>query len=180
MVGADQVATSAGSPIAFSRAASVYAVDTGYGVLAWTLRNDPRVVVMERTNALHAAPPVGGVDLVVIDLGWTPQRLSIPAALQWLRADGAARIVTLIKPHYEQIGSRREPVLDDQRAAQIAAGVIDAMPALGARVLAHTPSPIRGGAGKGNRDGNTEILALLAPSAVDGRMLTPSPPETRA
>jgi 23S rRNA (cytidine1920-2'-O)/16S rRNA (cytidine1409-2'-O)-methyltransferase len=145
-------------------ASRVYAVDTGYGVLAWSLRNDARVVVMERTNALHAAPPVGGVDLVVIDLGWTPQRLCIPAALRWLRAGGAGRIITLIKPQYEQAGPRRAAVLDDEKAAQIVAGVLGAMPALGVRVLAHAPSPIRGGAS--GRAGNPEHLALLAPAAL--------------
>jgi len=71
-------------------AARVYALDTGYGVLAWALRNDPRVVVMERSSVLHTPPhpetaPHRGVDLVVIDAGWTPQRLVLPAALRWLK-----------------------------------------------------------------------------------------------
>ena len=80
-------------------AAKVFAVDTGYGTLAWRPRSDPRVVTMERTNALHADRPEGGVDLVVFDLAWTPQRLAVPAALRWLRPGG--RIVSLVKPHYE-------------------------------------------------------------------------------
>ena len=80
-------------------AAHVLAIDTGYGVLAWKLRSDERVTVMERTNALHADPPAQGVDLVVIDLAWTPQRLALPAARPWLARGG--RVVTLIKPHYE-------------------------------------------------------------------------------
>jgi len=83
-------------------AAKVYAIDTGYGTLAYRLRIDPRVVVMERKNALHAVPPLsvgegghersdrpgegrGAADLVVIDLAWTQQKHSIPAALRWLR-----------------------------------------------------------------------------------------------
>ena len=65
-------------------AGHVLAIDTGYGVLAWKLRSDERVTVMERTNALHADPPAQGVDLVVIDLAWTPQRLALPAARPWL------------------------------------------------------------------------------------------------
>jgi 23S rRNA (cytidine1920-2'-O)/16S rRNA (cytidine1409-2'-O)-methyltransferase len=69
-------------------AARVYAVDTAYGELAWSVRTDPRVRVMERTNALHAEPPEGGVDLVVIDLGWTKQALAVPAALRWLKPGG--------------------------------------------------------------------------------------------
>jgi len=69
-------------------AARVVAVDTGYGVLDYRLRTDPRVRVMERTNAIHASPPegVGRVDVVVIDAGWTPQRLVLPAAVRWLNA----------------------------------------------------------------------------------------------
>src|ERR1041384_1734333 len=63
-------------------AAKVYAVDTGYGAFAWKLRNDPRVVVMERTNTLYLQPPAVGIDLVVIDLGWTRQIHAIPAALR--------------------------------------------------------------------------------------------------
>ena len=81
-------------------AARVYALDTGYGQLAWTLRNDPRVVVRERTNALHFDPwrelrgdptgeragdPFEGARLVTIDLAWTRQAHAVPAALRWLR-----------------------------------------------------------------------------------------------
>ena len=99
----------------------VYAVDTGYGNLAWTLRNDPRVVVMERTNALHAEPPTL-MDLIAIDLGWTPQRHAIPAALRWLKPEG--RIITLIKPHYElgpdEKGLLHEGVLAEPDAERIA------------------------------------------------------------
>src|SRR4051812_35145031 len=79
-------------------AAKVYAIDTGYGTLAYKLRIEPRVVAMERTNALHAQAPEH-VDLVTIDLAWTQQRFAIPAALKWLKPDG--RIITLVKPHYE-------------------------------------------------------------------------------
>jgi 23S rRNA (cytidine1920-2'-O)/16S rRNA (cytidine1409-2'-O)-methyltransferase len=77
-------------------AARVFCVDTGYGALAWKLRQDARVVVLERTNALHFDPwaesgglgasgGFAGCDLVVIDLAWTRQQHAIPAALRWLR-----------------------------------------------------------------------------------------------
>ncbi|TFG88259.1 MAG: TlyA family RNA methyltransferase, partial [Gemmatimonadales bacterium] len=82
------------------RAARVYAVDTGYGALAWTLRTSDRVVVMERTNALHCPVPEP-VDLVTIDVGWTPQSRIVPAAMRWLKPAGGGRIVSLLKPHYE-------------------------------------------------------------------------------
>lgn len=144
----------------------VYAVDTAYGTLAWTLRQDPRVVVLERTNALHARPPER-VDLVVIDLGWTVQAKVIPAALAWLKPDG--RLITLIKPHYEAVGGERRRltrgVLDESTADEVARRVLDDMPRLGVRVLASDRSPIRGGHTKGNRTGNFEWLALLAPTA---------------
>jgi TlyA family rRNA methyltransferase/putative hemolysin len=79
-------------------AAKVYSVDTGYGVLDWRLRNDPRVVVLERTNALHVVLPEL-VDLVTIDVSWTPQRLILPKAKTLLQPGGS--IISLIKPHYE-------------------------------------------------------------------------------
>lgn len=145
-------------------AAKVYAVDTGYGNLAWTLRNDPRVKVMERTNALHAPPPVeGGVMLVVMDLGWTPQRHAVPAALRWLGPGG--RIISLVKPHYEleraEAGLLVKGILDPAHAERIAQRTAAAMPDYGARLLGLTRSPIAGGASKGNSKGNAEWLALL-------------------
>jgi len=135
-------------------ARQVFAVDTGYGALAWKLRQDDRVVVMERTNALHTEPAVTDVDLAVIDLGWTKQRHAIPVALRW----GAERIVTLIKPHYEAGG--RNNILSDDDAERVAAEVLDTVSAMGVRVVSHCRSPIRGGKSKGKR-GNVEYLALL-------------------
>src|SRR3954447_21258590 len=58
-------------------AAKVYAVDTAYGVIAWTLRKDPRVVVKDRTNALHVHLPEP-VSLVSVDVGWTRQEKILP------------------------------------------------------------------------------------------------------
>lgn len=134
-------------------AARVYAVDTAYGELAWTLRNDPRVVVMERTNALHAVPPEA-VDLVTLDLSWTPQRLAIPAALRWLRPGG--RIVTLVKPHYEHKDRGgtlpRGGVLDEATARAVLDDTLAAFPNLGIRTAGVTMSPIHGGTGRGNAE----------------------------
>jgi len=135
-------------------ATKVYAVDTAYGELAWTLRNDHRVVVIERSNALHTDPPDGAVcDLVSLDLGWTRQEKAIPAALRWLNDLAAARIVTLIKPHYE---SGRHGMTDVEADAETRRVVDDVLPGLGVEVLGHVRSPIHGGKG-----GNMEHLALL-------------------
>ena len=79
-------------------AAKVYALDTAYGVLDYRLRRTERVVVMERTNALHAELPEP-VDLVTIDTGWTRQQHILPAAARATKTAG--RVLTLVKPHYE-------------------------------------------------------------------------------
>jgi 23S rRNA (cytidine1920-2'-O)/16S rRNA (cytidine1409-2'-O)-methyltransferase len=146
-------------------AASVIAVDTGYGALAWTLRNDTRVTVMERTSALHAEPPRGPVDLIAIDLGWTPQKHAIPAALRWLKPGG--RIVSLLKPHYEVEKDEKHllvrGILPATEAQRIAHRTAESLPSLGVRVDGLTRSPIEGGAGKG-KIGNAEWLVLLSPA----------------
>lgn len=138
-------------------AARVIAIDTGYGVLDYRLRTDERVDVRERTNALHAEAPDGGVDLVVADMSWTPQRLVVPAAMGWLRAGG--RLVTLIKPHYEAKGAPEEAALDrgvlpEAEAEAVARRVAER---IGARGLVR--SPILGGKKKSR--GNVEFLALV-------------------
>lgn len=170
LVAADLGCSTGGFTDCFLQAGAtrVFAVDTAYGELAWKLRNDPRVVVLERTNALHATPPER-VDVVSADMSWTPQRLVVPAALAWLKPEG--RIVTLIKPHYE-IKGLGEPVppggvLDEPTAQRVAQAVADSLPAMGVRVLALVKSPILGGnsnrsAGKSKGAGNPEWLALLA------------------
>ena len=75
----------------------VYSVDTSYGELAWKLRNDPKVIVMERTNAMHVVLPEK-TDFISIDTGWTKQKMVLPNAINNLKPNG--RIITLIKPHY--------------------------------------------------------------------------------
>lgn len=79
-------------------AEKVYAIDTSYGELAWNLRNNPKVVVLERTNAMHVKLPEQ-VDLASIDVGWTKLNLVLPNVLRNLKTGGY--IVALLKPHYE-------------------------------------------------------------------------------
>lgn len=79
-------------------AAKVYSVDTAYGELDWRLRNHPKVIVMERTNALYVDLPEK-VDIVVIDVGWTKQKYILPKALSLLKNTG--KIISLVKLHYE-------------------------------------------------------------------------------
>ncbi len=79
-------------------ATRVYAVDTGYGMLAWKLRQDERVVVMERTNAMHVDLPASPA-IITIDVAWTNQRHILPNALRQGAPDG--EILSLFKPQYE-------------------------------------------------------------------------------
>ncbi|MEM9420277.1 MAG: SAM-dependent methyltransferase [Planctomycetota bacterium] len=135
-------------------AAKVFAVDTAYGELAWKLRQDNRVVVMERTNALHATPPEGSICHVVsLDLGWTKQDKAIPVALRWLSDSPEARIVSLVKPHYE---SGQHKLTDEEADTETQRVVDEVLPGLGVEVLGWIRSPIRGGKGK-----NLEHLAVL-------------------
>lgn len=146
-------------------ARQVISIDTGYGTLAWRLRNDARVVVRERTNALHADVVPGGVDIVVMDLAWTQQKLSVPVALKWLR--GGGKIVSLVKPHYEVDGAEKawlkNGFLAHEHVPVVVARVREAMQNLGAKVIADTASPITGGKSsrRAGSPGNMEWLMLL-------------------
>ncbi|MGO1075680.1 TlyA family RNA methyltransferase [Inquilinus sp. CA228] len=137
-------------------AAKVYAVDVGHGQLAWSLRQDPRVVVLERTNARHLdraliPDPVG---IVVCDASFIGLETVLPAALA-LAAPGA-RAVALIKPQFEvgpgrvgKGGVVRDPELHREVCDRIAAWLA-ARP--GWQVLGVTESPITG------PEGNVEFL----------------------
>src|SRR5205823_6517116 len=102
-------------------ASKVYAIETGYGVLDWKLRKDPRVVVMERTNAMHVELPEK-VSLVTIDVAWTKQRHILPAARRILRDDGF--VISLIKPHYEALPAQlRNGVLPEDQVEAVVSGL---------------------------------------------------------
>lgn len=80
-------------------AARVYAIDVGYGQLAWRLRNDRRVTVLERTNARHLEGLPEPIDLVTVDVSFISLRLILPAAVGWLQPKG--QVIALIKPQFE-------------------------------------------------------------------------------
>ncbi|MEK7168770.1 MAG: SAM-dependent methyltransferase [Patescibacteria group bacterium] len=123
-------------------AKKVYSIDTAYGELAWTLRNNPKVVVMERTNAMHVKLPEK-VELITIDTAWTKQILTIPNALDNLKTDG--QIISLIKPHYEAPKNYLEK-------GRLKNDIV----AVGGKVVNLIESPIVGEKGK-----NREFLALV-------------------
>ena len=137
-------------------AARVYAVDTGYGVLDQRLRSDRRVVVCDRQNALdYICPDPCGV--ITIDVGWTPQRLILPAARRSLEPK-SGRIVTLVKPHYEAPKSQlRGGVLPADCLDEVLNAVRRDVTDVGWNIMSEVESPITG------HGGNVERFLLLAP-----------------
>lgn len=133
-------------------AKKVYSVDTAYGELAWKLRNDPRVVVMERTNAMHVVLSEK-CDLITIDTSWTKQKNILPNAFENLKPNG--RIISLIKPHYEA-GKGHLKVEQVEQVLQV---VQEEIRRVGGEIEKIIESPILGGKGK-----NREYLALIVPS----------------
>ena len=134
-------------------AVQVYAVDVGYGQLAWTLREDPRVVNLERTNirdltadTLGAAP-----SLAVIDASFISLDKVLPATLPLLAPDG--EVLALIKPQFEvgrgQVG-KGGVVRDPVQHAEVVEKVRESAASLGCRVLGVVESPLLGP--KGNRE----------------------------
>ncbi len=135
-------------------AKKVYAVDTCYGELAWKLRNDPRVVVMERTNILHPAELPEMVDLITIDAGWTRLELILPVVQKFLKPEG--KIIALLKPHYEaEKKDLVKGVLPPEKAEEVKNRVIETINHMPYTINQIIDSPIRGGAG------NKEYLLLL-------------------
>ncbi|MEW6334415.1 MAG: TlyA family RNA methyltransferase [Thermodesulfobacteriota bacterium] len=152
-----------------ARAAKVYALDVGYGQLAWKLRADPRVVPIERTNIRHydGAGITDDIDLAVMDASFVSLKLIIPAVLPLIR--GGALLVALVKPQFEvergeveRGGVVREPELHRRVLAEIEGFCIH----LGLAVLGSCQSPLKGPAG--NRE---FFICLQKPpgSGTDGR-----------
>jgi 23S rRNA (cytidine1920-2'-O)/16S rRNA (cytidine1409-2'-O)-methyltransferase len=130
--------------------ARVYAIDVGYGQLAWKLRTDPRVVVLERTNirTLTALPDGQLADLAVIDASFIGLELVLPATLRLLQP--SAQMVALIKPQFEadpadveRGGVVRDPAVYQRIIRQIVEQAIE----LGLGVAGLTVSPAPGPAG---------------------------------
>ena len=140
-------------------AARVYAIDVGYGQLASRLREDPRVVVMDRTNVRVLTSLPESVDLVTIDVSFIGLRLVLPAARGLLADRG--QIVALVKPQFEagRADVRRGVVRDEAIHRRVLEELFTTAEAVGLGVAGLTASPLRGPAG------NVEFLALLVPGA---------------
>lgn len=134
-------------------ASRVYAVDVGYGQLAWKLRQDLRVVVIERTNIRHMAKDTlpEPVDIVSIDVSFISLKIVVPAVLKFMKPD--AGILALIKPQFEvgkgkvgKGGVVRDPELHKEVIRELSRFFSD----IGLDKKALVPSPVLGP--KGNRE----------------------------
>jgi 23S rRNA (cytidine1920-2'-O)/16S rRNA (cytidine1409-2'-O)-methyltransferase len=138
-------------------ATRVYAIDVGYGQLAWKLRQDPRVVPMERTNVRAVDRLPETPSLLVGDLSFISLRTILPSARRLLADDGEA--VLLVKPQFEvapeEVGPRGR-VVDETARERALAEVSDAARACGFSVRGTMPSPVPGA-----RAGNVEWLLHL-------------------
>ena len=151
-------------------AARVYAVDVGHGQLAWKLRSDPRVAVLEKTNARLLGPEAVPelADLVVCDASFISLKLVLPAALALTRP--GAYLIALIKPQFEagrEAVGKKGVVRDPAVHAAICADIQTWLAAeMGWSVIGVTESPLRG------PEGNIEFLiAGRRPAAGDGARL---------
>lgn len=137
-------------------AAKVYAIDVGYGQLAWSLRQDPRVVVMERTNARYLAALPEPIDLASVDVSFISLALILPRVYDWLVEGG--QCVALVKPQFEAgaaLVGRGGVVRSAETHRLVLERVVEGAQAGGWRVLGLIRSPLRGPAG------NIEFLAWL-------------------
>ncbi|MCL4397793.1 TlyA family RNA methyltransferase [Patescibacteria group bacterium] len=128
-----------------SGAAKVYALDTAYGEFAWKLRNDPRVVVIERQNILYLDTLPDKVDLVTIDVTFTSLNKILPKVREFLKPGG--KIIALLKPQYERqdLALKHGGIIPQENLKEVVNSF---------KFRKITESPIKGGSG------NTEYLIL--------------------
>ncbi len=139
-------------------AAKVYSVDVGYGQLAWSLRNDERVVNMERTNIRYISSEQipEPLDICVMDLSFISVKLVLPAVCALLKDD--AQLVCLIKPQFEagreEVG-KKGVVRDKAVHLSVIESVLSFVPTVGMTVMGLDFSPIKG------PEGNREYLCYM-------------------
>ena len=137
-------------------AKGVYTIDVGYGQLAWKLRQDKRVTVLERTNARYLEKLPGPVNLVVIDTSFISLKLIFPAVANWLTLP--TQVIALVKPQFEagkaQVG-KGGVVHDINVHRQVLKKIVTHANRCDLSPLGLIPSPITGPAG------NHEVLFYL-------------------
>lgn len=140
------------------RVKKVYAVDVGYGQLAWKLRQDPRVTVIERTNAryLERERIPDEIDLITLDVSFISLLKVIPPLMKFLRRE--AYIIALVKPQFEagrgEVG-KGGIVRDEETRKKTLSDVREFLERLGLATVGVMPSPVRG------QKGNEEFLLCM-------------------
>lgn len=148
-------------------AAKVFAIDVGYGQMAWELRNDPRVVCMERTNIRYVKQEDIGmiVDFTSIDVSFISLKLVLPVVKE-LSKEGA-EVVCLIKPQFEagreKVG-KKGVVRDKNVHVEVIQTILEFSTSLGFTIKGLTYSPIKG------PEGNIEYLAYLINKEDDEKL----------
>lgn len=151
-------------------ASKVFAIDVGYGQLAWKIRNDPRVVVMERTNIRYVTPEDLGqpLDLSVIDVSFISFSLVLPVVKTLLKPTG--QVLCLIKPQFEagkdKVG-KKGVVRDAAVHEEVLQNFITLAKSLGFTIRNLTFSPVKG------PEGNIEFLAHLSLQPGEDSYLLP-------
>ena len=151
-------------------AKKVFAIDVGYGQLAWSIRSDPRVVVMERTNIRNVTPEMLGepLDLSVVDVSFISLRLVLPVIRDLLGPDG--QVLCLIKPQFEagkdKVG-KKGVVRDIKTHIEVLDQFLETAGNLGFTVVDLTYSPVKG------PEGNIEFLGHLSRKPVPVREFSP-------
>ncbi len=146
-------------------AKKVYAIDVGFGILHWNLRNDPRVVVMERTNARNVVSLPDAIDFVTVDASFISLKVLLPVIKNWLHTE--SKIVMLIKPQFE--AGRKDAakgagvIRDPDIHRKILLETIEFATMIGYKLEGLIISPLKG------PKGNIEFLAHLSVGAEDNK-----------
>lgn len=145
-------------------AKKVYAIDVGYGQLAWKIRNDSRVVCMERTNIRYVTPQQLGelLDLSVVDVSFISLKLVLPTIYNLLKEDG--QVLCLIKPQFEagkdKVG-KKGVVRDAAIHCEVLTNFVKTIREIGFTLRNLTFSPVKG------PEGNIEFLGHLCKDAAE-------------
>ena len=139
-------------------AARVYAIDVGTGLLHWKLRNDPRVVCMEKTNArdVHSLPEL--TDFGSIDASFISLKILLPVVKNWLKPD-SGQVVALIKPQFEagrnEVAKGAGVIRDPKVHAEVLTDILTFVEEIEMDAVKLIRSPLLG------PKGNTEFLVLI-------------------
>ncbi|MCU0484993.1 MAG: TlyA family RNA methyltransferase [Anaerolineales bacterium] len=146
-------------------AARVYAIDVGRGILAWKLRQDPRVVVMEDTNARGIERLPEPASLVTIDAAFISLKVLLPVVQGWLPVAGGT-VIALVKPQFEasqkQVSAGRGVIRDPAVHREVLLDTLGYAQSLELSLRGLIRSPLQG------PKGNTEFLAWLVSEAMPG------------